>query len=305
MENQITISDYGALFDHFQEGIYFVDPNRRILYFNKAAEIITGFHRQDVIGTCCYQNVFNHLSETGVRLCFNGCPLQDSIERKVVNSATVYLHHRDGQRVKVSVRTLPVMDEQTVTGALEIFSVVTEESVLKETLSYYKTKLMTDPLTEVNNRNILERELPDLINRSRADITFGVLFLDIDNFKKINDTYGHDTGDRVLRTLSKTLSNSIRSGDIIIRYGGEEFVIVLHDIDEKSLAVIAEKIRFMVENSEIRMEKEEIRFTISIGATLLASIDSLTSAIDRADQAMYCSKQAGKNRVTLSRLSLK
>jgi len=288
------------LFDHFLEGIYFVDRFRKILFFNLAAETITGFSAKEVVNASCFNNLFNHMSEEGIKLCFNGCPLQKTILTNTVIASTVYLQHRDGHRLKVKVKTLPVVEEGEVIGALEVFSPVVEEHLLQETIAFYKNKMMTDPLTQLNNRQILEKDIPETIRQSKSVTSFGVIFIDIDNFKKINDTYGHEIGDKVLIILSKTLANSVRKDDILIRYGGEEFVIILSDVNPKSLALISEKVRFMVESSSLREGVENLKFTISIGATLLKSNDSLNSAIERADQAMYQSKKIGKNCVTLS-----
>jgi diguanylate cyclase (GGDEF)-like protein len=158
---------------------------------------------------------------------------------------------------------------------------------------------MIDPLTEVNNRQILDYDLPEVIKKTEAKVALGVIFLDLDNFKKINDTYGHPIGDKVLKSLAKSLSNSVRKNDVIIRYGGEEFVIIAFDVTNDSLAVMAEKIRVLVESSSVREENNDICFTISIGATMIQSKDTLSSAIKRGDDYMYESKKNGKNRVTI------
>lgn len=295
----MNINDYKRLFDHFNEGIYFVDQNRKILYYNKAAERISGFSSSMVVGCHCYNNIFNHVSEQGVRLCFDGCPLQDSIRRNVINEAAVYLQHREGYRVKVNVKTLPILEDGEIVGALELFDTASEANLFHETLAFYKTKMMLDPLTEVNNRQVLEQELPELIRNSEPTRRYGVIFLDVDNFKTVNDTYGHAVGDLVLKSIAKSLSNSVRKNDVVIRYGGEEFVVLLDDVTVESLQLKAERIRRMIETSSVREEGREIRFTISVGATLMNPQDSLTQAIERSDDAMYESKKNGKNRVTV------
>jgi len=295
----MNIKNYESLFEHFNEGIYYVDKERKILYYNKAAELISGFSSENVVGCHCYNNIFNHVSEEGVRLCFNGCPLYDSIKRNVINESVVYLQHREGYRLKVNVKTLPILEEGDIVGALEIFTNVQEANLLNETIAFYRKKVMIDPLTEVNNRHILDYDLPEVIKKTESNVAFGVIFLDIDNFKRINDTYGHAMGDKVLKSLAKSLTNSVRKNDVVIRYGGEEFVILAFDVTIESLAVIAEKIRVMVESSSVREDNNDICFTISIGATMIQSKDTLSSAIKRGDEYMYESKKNGKNRVTI------
>ena len=295
----MNYKDFESLFEHFNEGIYYVDKERKILYYNNAAELISGFSAENVVGCHCYNNIFNHVSEAGVRLCFNGCPLQDTIKRNAINDSVVYLQHREGYRLKVRVKTLPILEGSEVVGALEIFSNVQEANLLNETIAFYKKKVMIDPLTEVNNRHILDHDLPDVLKKSEPSVTFGLIFLDIDNFKKINDTYGHSIGDKVLKSLAKSLTNSVRKNDVVIRYGGEEFIILAFDVDLEALSVMAEKTRVMVENSSVREENEDIHFTISVGATMIQPQDSLSGAIKRGDEYMYESKKNGKNRVTI------
>lgn len=295
----MNLKEYEVLFDHFNEGIYYVDHDRKILYYNKAAELISGFSSSKVVGCYCYNNIFNHVSEQGVRLCFNGCPLQDSIQTNAINEAVVYLQHREGYRLKVNVKTLPILENGEVVGALEIFSTASEVNLLNETLEFYKNKMMFDPLTQVNNRQILDHDLPEVIKKTESTIRFGVLFLDIDNFKSVNDTYGHGIGDNVIRSLAKSLTNSVRKNDVVIRYGGDEFVILLYDVNPETLRIKADKIRAMVESSSLREENIEIHFTISVGATMMGPQDSLLSSIQMSDDAMYESKNTGKNKITI------
>lgn len=295
---RLDIEKYFEWFDHFDEGVYFVTPERKILYFNEASEEISGFKRTEVVGSFCYDNILNHVSEDGTSLCFHGCPLQNSIQEKKLNNGEVYLHHKSGQRVKVSIKTLPVIEEGKVVGALEIFSPVDKRNIFRQSLEYYKKKAQTDSLTGLNNRTVLEDSVPQLLKSSK-DISFGVVFADIDNFKSFNDTYGHAVGDLALEVASKTLEQTIRKSDIVIRYGGEEFMVLAYDVDAKKLKALAEELRIMIEASTISRGDLDLNFTMSIGATLLREGEMLEDTIKRADKAMYESKQNGKNKVTM------
>ncbi|TVP95668.1 MAG: GGDEF domain-containing protein, partial [Acholeplasmatales bacterium] len=224
----------------------------------------------------------------------------DSIVRNTVNEADVFLHHKLGHRLKVHVKTLPVLEEGQVVGALEIFSPHDEKNLLQQALKHYQKKAMTDTLTALNNRAVLEDTVPGMIADSPDDVVFGIVFADIDNFKQFNDTYGHDLGDKVLVTLSKTLSNTVKPTDVLIRYGGEEFLIITYDVTAQSLVEQAEQIRRVVAASSLRDVDEQHRFTVSLGATLINRHEPITTAIERADKAMYESKRNGKNRVTVA-----
>ena len=119
---------------------------------------------------------------------------------------------------------------------------------------------------------------------------------DIDYFKKINDTYGHNTGDRILKTFGQVLSRNVRDGDKVFRWGGEEFVIIVHTSSERA-RVMAEKIRHRVQDN---VYCENIHLTCSMGVTAMDAASSLTEQIDRADQALYEAKRAGRNRVRVA-----
>lgn len=154
-------------------------------------------------------------------------------------------------------------------------------------------------LTETVNRRygeiILHTKFDEM---KRYKWKFGVLFIDIDRFKEINDSYGHDAGDRAFKTVSKTLQNSIRSLDAVVRWGGEEFVIILSSADEDRKSILAERLCMLIEQSSIPLAGGAVRVTVSIGATLVRSDDTPQTVIQRADNLMYESKTKGRNMVS-------
>ena len=159
---------------------------------------------------------------------------------------------------------------------------------------------MHDPLTGLLNR----RSFMDAMNREYALVRrdegylVGLLMLDIDHFKAVNDTHGHGVGDEVLKAFSQTVSNTLRETDILGRLGGEEFAIVLPDTGIKGLRCVAEKVRAAIEAMEVRVGDIDVRVTTSIGiSSLLNSDPRPDGALVRADQALYAAKQAGRNRV--------
>ncbi|MBE0436323.1 MAG: GGDEF domain-containing protein [Methylomicrobium sp.] len=156
----------------------------------------------------------------------------------------------------------------------------------------------TDVLTQTRNRSafndIVRREMR-LAHRNGNHLS--VVFIDIDHFKSINDNYGHQCGDLALTSIAKWINESIRSSDIVFRYGGEEFVVLLSDTDLDGAELLAERIRQNIENHIFAYGLETIRMTASLGTSTLRGDDTLDKFIDRADQAMYRAKQAGRNRV--------
>ncbi len=162
-------------------------------------------------------------------------------------------------------------------------------------------KLATvDGLTQIANHRKFQDIMSSELERSqRYNVPLTLLLMDIDHFKKFNDTYGHPVGDLVLQQVAKALQGSIRNTDYCARYGGEEFVVVLIQTDEALSHILAERIRMAVENVQIRNENEILRVTVSIGsATCPMDGVSKQEIIDNADKAMYYSKQSGRNRVS-------
>jgi diguanylate cyclase (GGDEF)-like protein len=128
---------------------------------------------------------------------------------------------------------------------------------------------------------------------------FGLLMLDVDRFKQINDVYGHDGGDAVWKAVAGTLAKSLRQADIVGRWGGEEFRVLLPDVSAARLRYLAERCRVLVESSRAMVDNKPVSVTISIGATLVAKRDSAESAIKRADRFMYFSKSRGRNQTAI------
>jgi diguanylate cyclase (GGDEF)-like protein len=162
-------------------------------------------------------------------------------------------------------------------------------------------KLATiDGLTQIaNHRKFQDIVTTELERSQRYTTPMTLLLMDIDHFKKFNDTYGHPVGDLVLQMVAKTLQASIRNTDYCARYGGEEFVVVLIQADESQSRILAERIRKAVEGLQIHNDGKELRVTVSIGsATYPYDAQSKQELIDNADKAMYASKQNGRNRVS-------
>lgn len=137
-----------------------------------------------------------------------------------------------------------------------------------------------------------------LEERGRYGIPFGVMFMDIDDFKTVNDCYGHDTGDRVLQFVARTLNANSRPFDLYGRWGGEEFVGIARNVTPADLKQMGQRLRKLVERSFLVVEDRRLQVTISIGATLATDCDTIESLIHRSDALMYQSKAAGKNRLT-------
>jgi len=293
---------YKDIIDNLYDGVYFVDRDRVITYWNKGAERITGYAAHKTMGRACRDNLLNHVTASGVELCAEHCPLAavmvDGKEREV----EVFLHHADGHRVPVLIRAAALRDEEgQIIGAIETFS---KNALIVDTrrrLREVRRVAMTDPLTGISNRRHLEGRLKTAIAVvQNSSSVAAVLFMDVDYFKQVNDTYGHSTGDDVLRMVANTQQYALRATDTLGRWGGEEFVAILYELqNEDNLQAIAEKVRSLVEASRLDVNGQGLTVTISIGGTLILPSDTPEVLIQRADRLMYRSKQAGRNRVTI------
>jgi diguanylate cyclase (GGDEF)-like protein len=149
------------------------------------------------------------------------------------------------------------------------------------------------------NRRYLERRFAEEIGRfSRDGAVFAAAFMDVDHFKRANDQFGHEAGDAVLQTVARTLANNRRVGDVVGRWGGDEFVALLPQTDGPAAVHVAQRLRILVERSQTKWNGTILPVTISVGITTVRPGDNSETLLDRVDQLMYRSKQGGRNRVT-------
>lgn len=157
---------------------------------------------------------------------------------------------------------------------------------------------MRDTLTGIGNRAAMELSYAREIKLSkRHKQPLSLLIIDIDKFKNINDSVGHRHGDRVLQKVTASIRESLRETDQIFRYGGEEFVVLLHSTDQESARLTAERIRMNVAMSPVKVNDEEIFCSISLGVSMLMQEDTTETLFERADTALYAAKNMGRNRV--------
>ncbi|MBX7256398.1 MAG: sensor domain-containing diguanylate cyclase [Candidatus Hydrogenedentes bacterium] len=292
---------YKDILDNLYDAVYFVNTDRKITYWNKAAERLTGYAADEVEGRCCRDNILMHVTEEGRTLCNTMCPLMHTILSGDRGEAEICLHHRDGHRVPVSVRVMPMMDETgVIVGAIEVFNDNSRSLAVRRKADELHRMAMLCPLTNAGNRRYAETTIDaKLAGLCEGGLGFGVLFMDVDNFKKLNDSAGHAAGDQALRMVAQTLIHSLRDRDVVCRWGGEEFVAILDHVDLRFLSIAAERCRALVEQAAAHHGDQLLRVTVSVGASLAQTTDTRQSLIERTDALMYKSKSSGKNRVSI------
>jgi diguanylate cyclase (GGDEF)-like protein/PAS domain S-box-containing protein len=283
------------------DGVCFCDKSRLITYWNESAERITGYKAEEVRGSSCAEGLLAHVDAEGTPLCDTMCPLVAALAAGETRESEVFLHHKEGHRVPVRIRTFPVYDGAgRLEGAAQIFTDNSALLAALESVERLSVQADIDPLTGVGNRRSMQARIDaHAAERRRAGSSVGLLFIDIDHFKAINDDFGHGTGDRVLRMVAETIRHNLRTSDSLARWGGDEFLALLHRVDAQSLQALAEKLRALVASSFLILGNGAgLSVTVSIGGTLLRQGETAHTAVARADHLLYESKTRGRNRLT-------
>ncbi|NTW59527.1 MAG: GGDEF domain-containing protein [Nitrospirae bacterium] len=224
----------------------------------------------------------------------------DAIEINNLISYTVINGNSTARLYILPKRTMLDYHDTIISTIVDSISIALEKNLSRTLL---ENAAAIDPLTNCYNRRALDSFIENDIayaQRNRKDLS--IIMLDIDNFKGINDTYGHLAGDAVLREISTMLPTLVRKSDYLARYGGEEFVLVLPDSSLYHAVQLADKIRKTIERRSVRFEDKSITFTASFGVACLENKTDRVSLLKEADERMYRAKATGKNRVVPSLL---
>ncbi|MGA9673452.1 MAG: GGDEF domain-containing protein [Terracidiphilus sp.] len=287
--------------DSLYDGVYFADLDRQITYWNKGAERLTGYTAQEAVGKFCYDNLLMHMNDSGSLLCQGGCPLHKTIVDGKEREAHVYMRHKQGHRVPVSVRVSAVRDELgSITGAVEVFSDIsaTRNALSELELRACELEVLaySDALTGVANRRYIDLKVQQAIQEVEMfDRPYGLILIDIDDFKAVNDAHGHAGGDAVLKAACETLSNCLRSGDLLGRWGGDEFVVLARDVTPDSLEQLAQRCHQVLADTSIPVEGGLVNISVSVGPVLLEKGESSKDAFLRADRLLYVNKCVEKS----------
>ena len=220
--------------------------------------------------------------------------LKEEIELRMRGISHILVQHeRLQERERSLLKRMSEMDQQ-------IKSLKSETVHFKQQLSAQNDKLFIDSLTQIHNRAGMDARLEIEYRRwLRYQAPLCIALIDIDHFKEINDKYGHLAGDKALRLIAKTIQQSLRESDFVARFGGEEFIVLLNNISPERLNAPLEKLREQVRNIPFRFKEERVTITASIGATLFRQGDNINSALERADQALYRAKHAGRDQTVI------
>ena len=302
---------YKTLLDCLFDAVYTVDNEGCIIYWNESCERITGYSSEEILGQQYNIGplVFAEDPETQI-------PDEEVSDESSVNSDTGrdsgiqivletgmpgtwkgYVRRKNGQRIPIESHISPIRDaEGTITGAVEVFRDISVRVALEDAHRQVLQMSRKDLLTALFNRAAINELLKTEIERSsRYDQPLSVIMMDIDLFKRINDRYGHDVGDKVLAKMGAILQHNLRKPDTAGRWGGEEFLIVAPGSDNISAAQLAERLRQYIKDIPQGQVPEPI--TASFGVSQLQRNQGIDKLIYVADMALYRAKNSGRDKV--------
>lgn len=297
-------ANYQLVLDSISDGVYLLDPKRRIVYWNKGAEHLTGFTAEEVVGRCCRDNILTHIDCTGKCLCTSSCIASQTLEDGQPRSAHLYLHHKDGYRVPVRVTVNPVRDESgVVVGVAEVFSDESATIASRASIEFLKRQAMNDPLTGLPNRRFLEAKLQSRLEEfNRFGWPVGIFLAEVDDLKEVAARGGRELCDRAMKMTGMALANALRSLDTLGRWGGEEFMGIVANVPVEELGTVGERARILVESSYLHLPDGLVRVTVSLGVASAEVGDTVETLLKKANACLYQSKSKGRNRVTVHRL---
>jgi diguanylate cyclase (GGDEF)-like protein len=267
-------------FSHISEGIIVVDDKNKLIDFNNAAQII--FHDLDVrcigIDFSYFWNDKKIIREQ-----------DDNFEIEII---------KDNEKKYYEFRRTALKEKTKILGYVYFIQDITKH---KENVQSLNNMANYDFLTEIYNRRRLMEEIEkELLRAKECCNSISILMIDIDHFKRINDKYGHLIGDEVLRKVAQICKDKLRTTDVIGRYGGEEFIVMLPSTNKENAEVIAERIRESIQNLKMNFKEGEVNITVSIGITCAIIKDNTTDIekmIHEADKGLYHAKNHGRNQV--------
>lgn len=290
---------FRTLLNRLREGVYFLDREKRIVFWNKAAEQLTGYREDEVLGRCCSDHILMHLDDQGTILCGERCPSSQCLADGYPMEFNSCFLHKEGYRVPGHVRLLPCRENAgKIVGVAQVFSDISPRLNMPPKTEELERLKLLDAQTESGNKRFLKIYLEARIEEMRKyRLPLGLLFVDIDNFANVNEIYGRIIGDKIIRMVAKSLANNARFTDVVGRWGEDQFLVVLLNVREEKLDVVANKLRLLTQRSGIPVGNAYLGVTVSIGFTEARQRDTVESLIDRAGKLMRHAKRLGKNRV--------
>lgn len=286
------------LIDSMHDGVIFVDVQSRIFLWSKGAERLTGVSASAAAGRQFLPGLLDMCNTAGRRLRDEACPVARALTARAQLRQRLEILGRQGEHVAIDLHAIPVIaSDGEIKGATILLQDAQPEVSLEEKCEALHAEATKDPMTKVANRAEFDRMQALFIEaHQQARLPCSLIMTDIDHFKSINDTFGHQAGDEAIIMVANVLKQMCRAGDLVARYGGEEFAVLCADCTGEAAAARADQIRKKLSETP-HPNLGNKRLTASFGVAQLQTGDSAETMLGRADRALLMAKEQGRNRV--------
>ncbi|HEX6963932.1 MAG TPA: diguanylate cyclase, partial [Lacipirellula sp.] len=286
------------LIDSMQDGVIFVDQYKNIFMWSKGAERLTGVSSAAATGRQFTPSLLDMCNTAGRRVRDEACPVTRALSSSAQLKQRLEILGRQGEHVTIDLHAIPVFcGDGELHGATILLQDAQSEVTLEERVEALHDEATKDPMTKVANRAEFDRMLALFIEaHQQAGLSCCLIMSDIDHFKNINDTFGHQAGDEAIITVANLLKTMCRSGDMVARYGGEEFAVLCADCTIEEAAARAEQLRKRLSETPHSYLGNR-RLTASFGVSQLEANDVPETFLRRSDQALLTAKEQGRNQV--------
>jgi diguanylate cyclase (GGDEF)-like protein len=286
------------LVNAMHDGVVFVDAQSRIFQWSKGSERLTGISGSAACGRTLEPGLLQMATAEGRRLDESECPIRRAINDAGQVRERMLVLGKQGEHVAIDLHAIAVLSpDGIVLGATVLLHDAQPEASLEERCEALHDEVTKDPLTKVANRAEFDRMLALFTEaHQQAELPCSLIMVDIDHFKRINDTYGHQAGDEAIISVANLLKSACRTGDLVARYGGEEFAVLCADCNNVDATARADQIRRRLAEANFACLGNK-RITASFGVTQLQAGDVPETMLRRADRALLQAKDQGRNQV--------
>ncbi|MGO8791155.1 MAG: diguanylate cyclase domain-containing protein [Terriglobia bacterium] len=277
-----------AALESLQTGVCMVDLDRKICFWNDGAERMTGYLRQDVLGHFCGEILLIKFHEKKVAFCEHACPLVAAMRDGKPRESRVYLHHKSGYAVPVSIRAVPIRDAHGhVVGAVESFVERRCLSKRRRPECDLAVGHGLDAVTQLPDHLFTEAHLDGLLKFAAEHlIPFGLLYVQVDQLDTVTATHGLEAAETILNVVAHTLRNGLDSLDFVGRWSDDQFLAVVANCGNGDLLSTAERLKQLAQSSEVTWWGDPLSVTVSVGGTVIRPGESLVPPLERAGNAL-------------------